>query len=90
MHAPNTDHMKIVKQIIRFLKGTLEYGLHLRLAPLRLIAHCDNDWTGHSTDHRLTSGYCVYLVKAQFVGVPKSNLLLLTPPQNLSIALWPL
>lgn len=29
MHQPLEDHWKVVKRILRYLKGTLDYGLHL-------------------------------------------------------------
>lgn len=46
MHAPTESHLTAVKRILRFLKATLEFGLHLRPGPLRLVAFCDADWVG--------------------------------------------
>lgn len=52
MHTPTTEHMStVVKRILCFLKGTLQFGLHLRPGPLRLIAYCDADWAGNPMDH---------------------------------------
>ena len=42
MQAPLESHLKIVKRILRYLKGTLHHGLHLRKSyNLDLIAICD-------------------------------------------------
>ncbi|XXG88667.1 hypothetical protein AAC387_Pa12g0857 [Persea americana] len=60
MHAPTTSHLVVVKRVLRFLKGTITFGLHFRPGPLCLIAYCDTDWAGNLDDRRSTSGYCVY------------------------------
>ena len=42
MQAPLESHWKVVKRILRYLKGTLHHGLHLRKSPtLDLVAFCD-------------------------------------------------
>lgn len=60
MHAPTISHMMAVKRIMSFLKGTLEFGLHLRPGPLTLIAFCDADWAENPIDRRSITGHCVY------------------------------
>ena len=55
MHAPREPHL-------RYLKGTLDLGLHLY--PSRqshLVAYTDADWGGCLDTRRSTSGYCVFL-----------------------------
>ena len=61
MHAPTASHMTTVKQILRFLKGTIKYGLLFRPGPFSLQAFCDADWAGSPYDRRSTSGFCVFL-----------------------------
>lgn len=62
MHAPRVPHFNALKRIIRYLKGTLNLGLHLYpTAPSQLIAYTDADWGGCPDTRRSTSGYCVFL-----------------------------
>ena len=51
----------VAKRILRFLKGTLTYGLHFRPGPLRLYAYCDADWADSPFDWQSTSGYFAFL-----------------------------
>lgn len=65
MAHPLETHWKAVKRILRYLKGTLEYGLELRPAahpssPFALSAFSDADWGSDPDDRRSTSGYCIY------------------------------
>ena len=68
MHNPLEAHWKTVKRIMRYLAGTLDYGLHLRKSALQdfnqdlnVVGFCDADWASDLDDRRSTSGYCVYL-----------------------------
>lgn len=53
-----------VKRILRYLKGTMLHGLHLRPAalgkPYPLRALCDADWASDSEERRSTSGSAIY------------------------------
>ena len=54
----------MVKRIMRYLAGTLDYGLHLRKADsqgLSFVGFCDADWALDLDDMRSKSGFCVYL-----------------------------
>lgn len=63
MHAPREPHLQMVKRILRYIRGTLDYGLHLSSASScdTLTAYSDADWAGCPDFRRSTSGYCVYL-----------------------------
>ena len=61
MHAPRTSHMALVKRVLRYVRGTLEFGLQLHASSSKaLIAYSDADWAGCPDSRRSTSGYCVY------------------------------
>ena len=61
-HAPRVPHFNALKRIVRYIKGTLDHGLHLyRSAPTTLVSYTDADWAGCPDTRRSTSGYCVYL-----------------------------
>jgi len=62
MQCPKFDHWKAVKRILRYLSGTMSYGLLLKKsASLHLVAFCDSDWASDVDDRKSTSGFCVYL-----------------------------
>ncbi|XP_021733475.1 uncharacterized protein LOC110700265 [Chenopodium quinoa] len=62
MHAPTNEHMSALKRIIRYIQGTLSFGLHLYESDVdRLISYTDVDWGGCPDTRRSTSGYCVFL-----------------------------
>jgi hypothetical protein len=62
MHAPREPHLNLVKRILRYIKGTLNFSLHLSSSPTTsLTAYSDADWAGCPDTRRSTSGYCVYL-----------------------------
>nr|GEV38075.1 ribonuclease H-like domain-containing protein [Tanacetum cinerariifolium] len=56
------DHFVALKRILRYVRGTLDYGLQLYASPTTyLIAYSDADRAGCPTTRRSTSGYCVFL-----------------------------
>ncbi|KAD3640297.1 hypothetical protein E3N88_29520 [Mikania micrantha] len=62
MHDPHTTHMNALKRFLRYIKGTISYGLTITCsAASSLVAYIDADWVGCPDTHRSTSGYCVYL-----------------------------
>nr|XP_051202567.1 uncharacterized mitochondrial protein AtMg00810-like [Lolium perenne] len=64
MHAPRDAHWAAVKRILRYVYGTMGYGLSLHASPSTstdLVAYSDADWAGCPNTRRSTSGYCVYL-----------------------------
>ncbi|CAH9094778.1 unnamed protein product [Cuscuta epithymum] len=62
MHAPMDVHWQGVKRILRYLKGTLNFGLFLkRSSPLTLTAFSDSDWGGIHDGGKSTTAYVLYL-----------------------------
>jgi hypothetical protein len=62
MHDPKTQHMSALKRIIRYIHGTIDFGLHLYPSSIsKLVSYTDADWAGCPDTRRSTSGYCVYL-----------------------------
>ncbi|KAJ9562193.1 hypothetical protein OSB04_007353 [Centaurea solstitialis] len=62
MHDPRLPHLNALKRILRYLKGTLSHGLHIKASAVdRLVAYSDADWAGCPNTRRSTSGFCVYL-----------------------------
>ncbi|GJY18856.1 ribonuclease H-like domain-containing protein [Tanacetum coccineum] len=62
MHDPREPHLSTLKRILRYVQGTLNYGLQLfSSSTTDLVAYSDADWAGCPTTRRSTSGYCVFL-----------------------------
>jgi Reverse transcriptase (RNA-dependent DNA polymerase) len=62
MHSPSTCHWVAIKHILRYLKGTINYGLHIMPSTsFTLHAYADSDWAGCSDDRNSTMGYLVFL-----------------------------
>ncbi|CAA0806823.1 Unknown protein [Striga hermonthica] len=62
MAAPLTTHHSAVLHILRYVKGTLLYGLHFSAhSSLTLSGYSDADWAGDPTDRRSITGYCFFL-----------------------------
>jgi hypothetical protein len=62
MHDPRESHWGLIKRALRYLRGSTDFGLHLRTCTeLDLRVYTDADWAGCPDTRRSTSGYCVYL-----------------------------
>ena len=58
LHAPTADHFLAVKRILRYVKGTLHFGLTFRpsTVPSTLVVYSDVYWAGCLDTRRSTSG----------------------------------
>ncbi|PKU61453.1 Retrovirus-related Pol polyprotein from transposon TNT 1-94 [Dendrobium catenatum] len=61
MHQPSNADFQALKCLLRYLKGTVTYGLPIRSGDLTLRAFTDADWAADSTDRKSISGYCTFL-----------------------------
>ena len=60
--APKESHIIVIKIILRYLKGTEEYGLwYPKGNNLIIQAFTDADWVGSVDDRKSTSGAAFYL-----------------------------
>ena len=61
LQAPRDTHWSAVKRILRYIRFTLSYGLHIRPNTSGVIsAYSDADWAGSPDDRRSTGGYAVF------------------------------
>ena len=59
MVEPKRAHWAAAKHVLRYLQGTVDYGLlYTRGKDIRLSGFIDADWVGSSVDWKSTSGYC--------------------------------
>ncbi|GJX01487.1 uncharacterized mitochondrial protein-like protein [Tanacetum coccineum] len=62
LHALMQDHFQAVKRILRYVKGTLSYGISFLHAPSPIIlGYSDADWAHCIETHRSTYGYSIFL-----------------------------
>ncbi|GKB85189.1 ribonuclease H-like domain-containing protein [Tanacetum coccineum] len=62
MHDPREPHFSALKRILRYVRGTLDYGLQLfSPSTTSLVAYSDADLAGCPTTRRSTFGNCVFL-----------------------------
>lgn len=69
LNKPTVDQWRAAKRVLRYLKGTLNYGIHLTPSPMHLMSspqlhlygYSDADWGVAHEDRRSISGYCVFL-----------------------------
>ncbi|XP_026397145.1 uncharacterized protein LOC113291877 [Papaver somniferum] len=59
---PKESHLKAVKRIIRYVIGTVDYGLSYSMDTNNsLVAYSDADWERCVEDRKNTSGGCLYV-----------------------------
>eukprot|EP00253_Pinus_taeda_P033479 PITA_33479 len=59
MVEPKRAHWAVAKHVLRYIQGTVDYGLlYTRSKDIRLSGFTNADWAGSSVDLRSTSGYC--------------------------------
>jgi hypothetical protein len=62
MQESHELHWKVVKHILRYIQGTITFGIHYATdSTLDLIGFTDSDWAGDSIDRKSTSGYSLSL-----------------------------
>ena len=64
MSNPGLEHFQGVKRILRYLKGTLDYGRKFKAqekADITIQGFADADWAGDVTTRKSTSGYIFQL-----------------------------
>ncbi|PKU72082.1 putative mitochondrial protein [Dendrobium catenatum] len=61
MHDPAPQHVYLLKRLLRYLQGTIEFGLPITKSNLCLSSFSDADWAGDPVSRKSTSGYCSFL-----------------------------
>lgn len=62
---PRKEHWVAVKRILRYLKGTTNFGLsYTRSDNSGCVGFSDSDWAGDSNDRKSTSGYLFFIGSA--------------------------
>ncbi|XP_014506257.1 uncharacterized protein LOC106766008 [Vigna radiata var. radiata] len=68
MHDPRQSHITTAKHVVRYLKGTIDYGLYFPRKINETIgvleAWCNADWSGDQVDRKSTFEYLFKLLGA--------------------------
>jgi hypothetical protein len=58
MQTPHESHWKTTKMILRYVRGTVQFGIHYSLGETPLLVGFTNlDWAGDPDDQKSTAGY---------------------------------
>lgn len=80
MHCPSEIHLKAAMRVIKYIKGTWNYGIKfMKNGEFKLIGFFDSDWGGLMDDMQSTSGHRFVLGQEFSHGALKSRTLLLNP-----------
>ena len=63
LSKPTAEHHACAKQVLRYIKGTLNYEFVFCKSdqPLKVSGYSDSDWVGSLSDRKSVSGYCFTL-----------------------------
>lgn len=62
MSKPFESHWNAAKSVLRYLKGTVDYGIiYTDSFDVRLAGFADLNWAGNVDDHRSITGYAFSL-----------------------------
>ena len=74
MENPTTTHLKTIKRILRYLKGTIEFGLYYHVYDdYKLVGYSDSDWSKGMNDHKSTTSFVFYMGDIAFTWVSKKQ-----------------
>jgi len=72
MEEPRYTHWKVLKRILRYVRGTVSLGLmYTRTDDYRLVDDSDSDWCGDVDDQKSTSGYVFFMGSTTFTWLSK-------------------
>nr|ABF94664.1 retrotransposon protein, putative, Ty1-copia subclass [Oryza sativa Japonica Group] len=58
---PGDDHWQALERVMRYLKGTMSYGIHYTGYPKVLEGYSDSNWISDADEIKATSGYAFTL-----------------------------
>jgi hypothetical protein len=74
MESPTTTHFKAAKRILRYVEGTIDFGLlYPSSNEFKLVGYSDSDWGGDVDDRKSTTGFVLYLGSSAFTWSSKKK-----------------
>ena len=75
---PKESHITVVKRIIRYISGTLDYGIwYSKDTNISLASFSDANWAGNANDRKSTSGRFFIWETIWFLGISRNKTLFL-------------
>ena len=62
-HNPSIEHWYAISKLLRYLKGTFDFGLSYCGYPTVLKEYCNNNWIFDMNEVKPTSGYVFTLAE---------------------------
>ncbi|XP_052874523.1 secreted RxLR effector protein 161-like [Gossypium arboreum] len=67
MHCCNINHFQVAKRVLRYIKGTLNFGvMFTRVERMKLLGFAENYWAGSIDNMKSTSGHLFTLRSTVF------------------------
>lgn len=74
MEEPVHSYWKALKRILRYIQGTVSYGLfYSKAEDYKLVGYSDSDWCGDIDDRKSTSGYVFFMGDTAFTWFSKKQ-----------------
>jgi hypothetical protein len=74
MVDPRRVHLIAVKHVMRYLKGTMDYGLkYVADSEISLLGYSDSDWVGSVANRKSTLGCCFTLGSGMISWISKKQ-----------------
>jgi hypothetical protein len=68
METLTMTHFKALKQILRYIKGTVDFGLFYDDSnSFDLVGYSNSDWDGDMDDINITTGFVFYMGDTTFI-----------------------
>ncbi|XP_058753244.1 secreted RxLR effector protein 161-like [Vicia villosa] len=67
MEAPTITYFKVAKRILRYIKGTINFGLHYYSSNnYEIVGYSDSDWSGDLDDRKSTIDFVLFMGDTTF------------------------
>jgi len=74
METPTITHFKALKRILRYIKGTIDFGLFNDYSnSFDLMGYSDSDWAGDMDDRKSTTCFVLYMGNTAFTWSSKKQ-----------------
>lgn len=89
MKRPKQSHMEAALRVVRYIKGSPNFGVLLQASPIdNIIAYCDSDWIACPNIKRSVTGYVIKLGSSLISWKSKKQQIMSRSLQKRSTEAW--